>query len=300
MGRWTPLLALLLLGCPAEEPRLTVGAEGCWGHADCAEALTSVRSALGAELAVASNAQALSASDCGPVVDCSEADAVVADAVVAIPRPAIPEAGSQDSDPAPAIARPDPEPSTPPVAMPAPDTAPVASEPIAEASSGCGDVSVAELQGASKLSPADVLCLVDVAMGSTSASDPDRQIAAITLYNDKSSGWPSAVEAALKRPALKNAPPLNFAGIKPAYDNGRYGTVVARANNVWRNLDKGYQLSGKDKTFLTEFACRASGQLALQGKDPTNGLDWCERWLSRASKAGQDTGPIEDLIDQLE
>jgi len=145
-----------------------------------------------------------------------------------------------------------------------------------------------------------VLCLVDVAMGSTSASDPDRQIAAITLYNDRSSGWPSAVEAALKRPALKNAPPLNFAGIKPAYDHGRYATVVARANNVWRNLDKGYQLSGSDKTFLSEFACRASGQLALQGKDSANGLDWCERWLSRASKDGQDTGPIQDLIDQLE
>jgi hypothetical protein len=126
------------------------------------------------------------------------------------------------------------------------------------------------------------------------------QTAAVALYNAKATGWQAAVEAALSRGALANAPMLNFAGIKPAYDRGGYADVLVRARNVWKNLDKGYQLPGGDRSFLVEFACRSAGQLALQGKRPSDGLDWCERWRDRAGKAGQPTQEIEDLVRQVE
>jgi len=288
-----PLLLLLLValaaGCSVEEPRLEVAADGCWGHADCSAGLATVRAALGADLGPAGSKAAVTATGCGPVVDCD--GAVAATDSDPASEPATPRetpASDPASDPRPK----EPSEATPPAA----DATP---EPVASAG-GCDDVSPGELEKAASLNPSDVLCLGDIARGVTTASDADRQVAAIALYNHKASGWPAAVEAALKRPGLRNAPALNFAGIKPAYDGSRYGAVVSRANVVWRNLDKGYQLSSGDKTFLTEFACRASGQLALAGNAPDAGLDWCERWLARASKAGQDTGPIQDLIDQLE
>ncbi len=275
-------LFVLLAACSAEEPRLVVQATTCWGHADCSEGLVRVRSALGADVAAAADLAAVGASGCGPVVDCSAAPPVE--------RPAArPLTTVEPATAAVAPSKPTPEPPTP------------AAEPVAAASSsGCDRASASELEKAASLTPSDLLCLADIALGSVDSSDADRQIAAIALYNRKASGWQKAVEAVLKRPSLKNAPALNFAGIKTAYDRGSYPAVVARANVVWRNLDKGYQLSASDKTFLTEFACRAAGQSALQGSAPGSGLDWCERWMARASKAGTDTGPIQDLIDQLE
>ena len=276
---------VLLAGCSSEEPRLVAKATDCWGHADCAHGLASVRSALGAQVAAAADLTAVD-TGCGPVVDCGSAP-VVERSAPSEEKPAS-EAVTPDQ------VTPDPRPAPEPVTE-------AVSEPVAVASGdGCEGVSASELEKASSLSPADLLCLADIAQGTVTSSDTDRQIAAVALYNRKASGWPAAVEAALTRPSLRNAPALNFAGIKTAYDRGRYGTVVARADVVWRNLDKGYQLSAGDKTFLTEFACRSAGQLALQGDSPGSGLDWCERWFARASKAGADTGPIQDLIDQLE
>jgi hypothetical protein len=76
--------------------------------------------------------------------------------------------------------------------------------------------------------------------------------------------------------------------------------VLSRAKRVWKNLGKGYQLPSKDRGFLLEFACRSAGQLALGGKPPNDGLDWCERWLDHAERAGQDTTVALDLIDKLE
>jgi hypothetical protein len=136
--------------------------------------------------------------------------------------------------------------------------------------------------------------------GKRQASDPEVQIAALVMFNTRSSGWPNSVDFALKRSGLKNSPLLNLAGIKPAYDKGRYGTVLNRAKRVWKNLDKGYQLSSKDRGFVLEFACRSAGQLALGGKPANRGLDWCERWLDHAERAGQDTTVALDLIDKLE
>ncbi len=284
-------LCLLLAGCSAEEPRLVVQADACWGHPDCAQALDAVRSALGAEGFAASSRDAASASGCGPVVDCSARTPALAQ------RP--PSGAVSGEDPASEAAT--PRESATPAPRPNSEPAPDMPDRIAAASStGCEDTSAGGLEKAATLSPADVLCLGEMARGAVTSSDTDRQIAAVALYNHKSAGWPDAVEAALKRPSLRNAPALNFAGIKPAYDRSQYATVVSRANVVWRNLEKGYQLSSSDMTFLAEFACRSAGQLALQGDPPDAGLDWCERWMSQATKAGGNTGPIQDLIDQLE
>jgi hypothetical protein len=289
-------LAVLILsvGCSPDEPRIVVHAADCWGHADCADGLSTARSALGVQVAAAADLQAVSGAACGPVVDCRSAAAVRP-----TPRPAV-KPKSEASTPRGVADT--TTPSTPTPSTPTPEvTTPAVSEPVAAASgAACEGVSARELEKSTSLTPADLLCLGDIAQGAVTASDSDRQIAAVALYNRKASGWQKAVEAALKRPSLRNAPALNFAGIKTAYDRGRYGAVVARADIVWRNLDKGYQLSDSDKTFLSEFACRSSGQLALQGNPPGSGLDWCERWMARASKAGADTGPIQDLIDQLE
>ena len=179
-----------------------------------------------------------------------------------------------------------PEPSTPAV--------------VATGGDQCAGFQVSALQGKGSLTPEETVCLQDTAHGRRSAADPDVQVAAVTLYNKRISGWPSAVEAALGRPSLGNAPALNFAGIKPAYDAGRYSTVMKRSKSVWRNLDKGYQLSSSDRSFVAEFACRSSAQLALSGKDPGDGITWCERWYDLADRAGKSTDAIQDLIDQLE
>lgn len=280
----------LLVGCSAAEPRLDVGAGDCWGHADCASGLATTRSALGADVGAASSSAAVRASTCGPIVDCAAAPEPVATETSTPAAVAVANGAPEPTTPVPSA----PEADTP---APPPEATP---EPVAAAGGGCEGVTPGELEKAASLQPKEILCLSDIAKGVLAASDADRQVAAIALYNHKASGWPAAVEAALKRPNLRNAPALNFAGIKPAYDGGQYGTVVSRADRVWKNLGKGYQLSGQDKSFLVEFACRAAGQLALQGDAPGSGLDWCERWYARASKAGQDTGPIQDLIDQLE
>ena len=284
---------VLLGGCSADEPRLAVQAADCWGHADCGAGLASVRSALGAEVAVAADREAANASGCGPVVDCRAAAASNAGSA----KPPQTTARVEPEE------RPTPRAEAPTGAEPPTRAEPPTPEPevvAAAGSAGCEDISVSELEKAASLSPADVLCLGEIARGAITSADTERQIAAVALYNHKATGWPAAVEAALKRPSLRNAPALNFAGIKTAYDRGQYLAVVKRADVVWRNLEKGYQLSGSDKTFLSEFACRSAGQLALQGDSPSSGLDWCERWLARASSTGADTGPIQDLIDQLE
>ena len=76
--------------------------------------------------------------------------------------------------------------------------------------------------------------------------------------------------------------------------------MLSRAKRVWKNLGKGYQLSSKDRGYLLEFSCRSAGQLALGGKPPNDGLEWCERWLDHAERAGQNTSVALDLIDKLE
>ncbi len=193
-----------------------------------------------------------------------------------------------------AVATLSPPPSTPPTVVPE------APKSTGKASPNCAGLSIEGMEKKATLSAKEASCAMDTAKGTTNASDAVVQTAAIALYNTKASGWASAVEAALGRSALSNAPPLNFAGIKPAYDKSRYGTVLQRSRKVWRNLGKGYQLTGSDKDFLVEYSCRSAGQLALSGKPPSDGIDWCERWLDRAERSGGSVDEVEDLIRQLE
>ena len=164
----------------------------------------------------------------------------------------------------------------------------------------CAAIRIEELRGLASLSAAQVACLQDTAHGRRDASDPDAQEAAVLLFNHRATGWSAAVEAALGRPGLSKAPALSFAGIKPAYDGGRYTTVTRRGRVVWANLDKGYDLTTEDVSFVAEHACRASVQVALSGGDADEGITWCERWLELAEQSGASTAPIQDLIEQLE
>jgi len=282
--------ALGVAACASEGTPPALRAGNCWGTGatDCQTAMAARGALLGL-----GNRDFAAPAACGAVIDCATT-----------PTPAATRT--------PAAARTEPTPSTAAATATSDGSTPAERvavvEPIREAtpaaaSSGgdpCGTIAVLSLESKASLSPAETVCLQATADGRRSAPDPEIQVAAVTLFNTRAGGWPAAVEAALKRPALKNAPALSFAGIKPAYDQGRYGTVLTRTRNVWRNLDKGYQLGAKDKTFVTEFACRSAGQLALSGNPPDDGLDWCERWLDRASRAGQPTGPINDLISQVE
>lgn len=196
---------------------------------------------------------------------------------------------------------PTPEPATPTPEPPPPKATPEAVASAGAASANCAGLTITALGTKSSLSAKEVSCLGDVAKKGSGYSDPDVQIAAVTLFNNKSSGWGNAVEAALGRGGLANAPRLNFAGIKTAYDGGRYSTVVQRARATWKGLKSGLSLSNSERGFVAEYACRAGGQLVLKGKDPpSDALDWCERWLDLASRAGSPTGEIEDLIRQVE
>jgi len=300
----------LVAGCGGgEAARHDLGAENCWGTgaASCGQAALLGRIApLGlANLGTASVLTAV--ADCGAVVDCADAPPPRR-----TPAAATSSGGSSGSSVASSSSgsgsgsgsgggggssSATPAPTATPVDAPTSATTP---PPDTSGDDVCGGIVVKSLEGSSSLSPAETVCLQATAEGRTSATDPDVQVAAITLFNNRAGGWKGAVEAALKRPALGNAPPLNFAGIKPAYDQGRYSTVLKRSRTVWRNLDKGYQLSGKDRGFVVEFACRSAGQLALSGNPPDDGLDWCERWLDVAQRSGGAVGPIEDLISQLE
>jgi hypothetical protein len=186
-------------------------------------------------------------------------------------------------------------PASPP-ATPAP-----ADERVASAGPDrCYGIEIEDMQHKSSLNAAELNCLRDTLGGKRGADAVEVQIAALAMYNTRSSGWQHSVDSALKRSSLKNSPLLNFAGIKPAYDKGRYSSVLRRATRVWKNLGKGYQLSKEDRGFLLEFSCRSAGQLGLGGKPARDGLDWCERWLDHLERRGQDTTAALDLIDQLE
>jgi hypothetical protein len=301
-------LSALVAGCGG--PTLEARGVNCWGAgggdaAHCRDALSA--RLVGLALVDSAAQGVLGASTCGGLIDCATA---VIPTPVASRTPTASHGGSTTPAATPAASTPRAttpeattpaagEPSTPRLALATPE--PRTPEPVVTGGAdSCAGYQVASLEAKSGLTPEETVCLQDTAHGRRTASDPDMQIAAVTLYNRRISGWPGAVEAALGRPSLGNAPALNFAGIKPAYDAGRYSTVMKRAKAVWRNLDKGYQLSSSDRSFVSEYACRSSAQLALSGKDPGDGITWCERWYDLAERAGKPTDPIQDLIDQLE
>ena len=313
LGEGIAIVALLglLAGCGADP--LASGAEGCWGlGGDCSEALDASLRALG-HRGTDGIEQAMAGGACAGLVDCSQVVASVDPEPTPRPRATpTPRRGDDDrptplprATPAAVVGgvtptptpTPEPTPEPTPVATPEPTPDPTP-EPIASAS--CAGMTIASLESKAKHTGAEQTCLTETAHGRTGAGDADVQIAAITLANTKAPGWAKAVTAALKRGSLSNAPQLNFAGIGPAYSGKQYATVLKRARVVWNNRGKGYQLSGTDLTYVVEYACRSAGQLALSGKPASDGLDWCERWLDRAERAGQATGPIEDLIRQVE
>jgi len=200
------------------------------------------------------------------------------------------------------------EPETAAVAVATPDQAGIdaAVEPPTPAAAEeppddvCRDGLPSGYDPAAALTDAQVACLGAIASGGREAPDSEIQEAAVALFNRRLPGWRAAVEAALKRPGLANAAALCFAGLEPAYEGGRYADAVRRAGSVWANRDKGYALSTKDVAWVAEIGCRASVQLALGGGPADDGITWCERWLALAERTGEATGPIQDLVDQLE
>ncbi len=310
----TALSLTVLAGCSGMQSV----ASGCWGAgvaegAPCVEAKSAELSALvlgASSLPAAFFADAAARPACGEVVVCESAAPAATAAAAPVPAQSAPAA------PTPKVAKntPPPEPSAPvaapsastpaPAAVVSPATAPPeASSDERLASAGtdrCQGITIDGLQNKSSLGAGELNCIRDTLSGERQATDPEVQVAALAMFNTRSSGWPKSVDFALKRSGLKNSPLLNFAGIKPAYDKGRYSTVLSRAKRVWKNLGKGYQLSSTDRGYLLEFSCRSAGQLALGGKPPNDGLDWCERWLDHAERAGQNTTVALDLIDKLE
>ena len=299
----------VLVGCSGMQS----AASDCWGAgaaegAPCVEAKSAELSALVlgvSSLPAVFLADAAARPDCGEVVGCESAAPIAAAASVPTQSaPAHPTTLVAKNTPPPqadppraaaaSVVAPTPAPT-------APTPAPPSDERLASVDTDrCQGIAIDGLQNKSSLGAAELNCLRDTLSEKRQGTDPEVQVAALAMFNTRSSGWPKAVDFALKRSGLKNSPLLNFAGIKPAYDKGRYSTVLSRAKRVWKNLGKGYQLSSKDRGFLLEFACRSAGQLALGGKPPNDGLDWCERWLDHAERAGQDTTVALDMIDKLE
>lgn len=302
------------LGAPVDHPSLN-----CWGNGDsstteeCRAGLAPGLVALGLQQVSGALELSRATDGCGPVIEC------------AIPTP-VPEQAAAEGNTASSppratdsvvtrrnraqvteeAERSQTSATTPPAQSQQPpsaderETPPQTSPTRAQGPDSCRGVNIEDLQAVTQLMPQQLLCLTDTALGRRQASDTQAQIAAIGLYNVRSTGWQEAVEVALRRPGLNNAPQLNFAGIKPAYDSGRFQVVLARSRIIWQNLDKGYQLGANDRAFLVEFACRSAGQVEMNGQSAPDGLTWCERWLDRARRSGASTGEIQDLIDQLE
>jgi len=126
------------------------------------------------------------------------------------------------------------------------------------------------------------------------------QVDAIRMYNAREPGWESVVEAALDHPDLRNAPNLAYAGLEPAYEEHRFDEVLRRAQVIWSNLDKGYLQADEQKTFVTEYACRADFQNYMQGKGSEDDARWCRLWMERLQRAGKDASEARDLLSQME
>jgi len=179
--------------------------------------------------------------------------------------------------------------------------------PAAVAPSGSTACNGVDLRGAGSrgapYSDDEMACFRDTALNLEPldvSEFTDIQVAAIGLYNVKDGQWQKGIERALSYSELRNAPNLNFAGIKPAYDQGRYSNVVKRCDVVWSNLDKGYRLSNKDRTYVAEFACRAGVQLHMQGTISANHERWCRIWTERLQHEGGDATEAQRLLEQVE
>lgn len=304
-GRWAAALiaavALAQTTCGGGDPS-AADAQDCWGQggggADCAEAIG--RSAENLGVTPPGDDAWLATDDCGEAVDCDavadQVDGVAGDhpivepiteqAVVEPPTPGqvVPDPGDDDVIEAPTPPPPDPV---------------AASWP---ASCGGHDVRRVAQRG-QPFTDGELGCLRDVALIHEPLEIDDFtaiQEATIGLVNARDGDWQQAVERSLSYSELHNSPNLNFAGITPAYNQGRYSTVIRRANCVWSNLDKGYAISASDRTFVAEFACRSGVQLHMEGQISPDHERWCRIWTERLEHEGKDATEARGLLDQVE
>jgi len=320
------LLVLLVTGCKGGAGR-TSHAGDCWGQgmvagADCADAVSTRAAAAGA--GGAQRQDLFQPGDCGAPVDC---DGVAMTEPVAAggagtsgtgPHPGDPGAGTQDTSGTDATPAPGTDHGAGGTGGDGGTTGASGTggsmEPVATltptghgASSGGGscegvDIAAVDRRGR-PFSDQEMACFRDVALALEPVEVRDftnLQIAVIALYNERDPRWQQGVERALAFSELQNTPNINFAGIKPAYDQGQYATVVRRANVVWNNLDKGYRLTQEHKTFVAEFACRSGVQLHLQGTVSDDHERWCRIWVERLEHEGGDVTEARNLLDQVE
>jgi len=303
----------LLAGCIAHgDPSATHAAE-CWGSQaeDCAARMAPRAARLG--MADGDHDALLKGGACGSSLDCDgvalttgdDDDATTsgidaADPAHTDPGEDITQAGPGDDDQGqgePITARRDDDDATTPVNVQPPD--PVSND----RPTSCAGLNLEVVAQKGQLSGSETTCLRDMALKYEPLAVSDFtaiQVAVLGLYNARDPQWQSAVERALSYSELQYSPRLNFAGLKPAYDQGRYGTVVRRANTVWTNLDKGLRLTAADRTFVSEFACRAGVQLHLQGQTSDDPERWCSIWVDRLEHEGSDASEARSLLEQVE
>ena len=190
--------------------------------------------------------------------------------------------------------------ATPP---PDPDPEPAVDSAGARACAAVGNDAAAIVDGGTPYGSQELTCLHYLALEQDPLAVDEftaMQVAAIGLYNARDARWQKAVEHALSYSELRHSPNLNFAGLKPAYDRGKYSTVISRANVVWNNLDKGYRLDDDDRTFVAEFACRSGVQIHMGGTVSADHDRWCRIWVDRLSREGKPTDEAQSLLEQVE
>ena len=247
------------------------------------ESETEAESETGTETETEAEAEAETGSESETDADASAADE--------------PRAGDSGRDEDP---REDLRETTPP---PDAGPAPAASSAGASACAAVGDDAAAIVNGGTPYAAQELTCLRYLALEKDPLAVEEftaMQVAAVGLYNAKDERWQKAVEHALSYSELRHSPNLNFAGLKPAYDRGKYSTVISRANVVWNNLDKGYRLDDDDRTFVSEFACRSGVQLHMGGTVSADHDRWCRIWVDRLSREGKPTDEAQGLLEQVE
>jgi len=264
--RWIPpLLGLLALVATSCADGIGPGRSvDCWGlgEPDCGETASNRAIALGIGVA---DESPFGGTDCGDPVTCSEVRPLKAPA-----SPSAPRDGASSAEGRPEV---------------------------------CDGIDVrGAARPGSEPSGPELDCLRGLALDHeplTSDEFTNLQVATIGLVNARQEGWQRAIERSLSYPQLRSSPPLNFAGIEPAYDEGRYPTVLQRANIVWAHLDGGYRLSVEDRTRVAEYACRAGVQLHLQGQRSTDPERWCQIWVERLEQEGGDASEARDLLARV-
>ena len=296
-----PAATLLWLGaCSSGDPS-TAAAQDCWGRGaeagDCAQLVGHDAERMG--VAPPDDDPVLSAGDCGDPLDCDAAadveqiEPITHGNAVETPTPGLivpPPLDDDDDTPEPATESPTPPP---------PPQLTATSWPT---SCAAHDVRRVAKRG-QPFTDGELGCIRDVALDHEPLEIDDFtaiQEATIGLVNSRDASWQQAVERSLSYSELRNSPNLNFAGITPAYNDGRYSTVIRRANCVWSNLDKGYAISAADRTFVAEFACRSGVQLHMQGQISPDHERWCRIWVDRLEHEGKDTTEARGLLDQVE